>query len=204
MIYITGFWDFSYSIKKFLKRYAWLLISLAAVFVIGIIWGVSAAAATPYEAAVGNGNYFLLRYIFDNRRLAYYLPLSLLFFCLSVLVIFALSRIIWLLPIVFVGCLIVGFRFAVPVVLLFRVGGFVTLPFLVVYSVFRLIYYFMLMCYACAIFGYMREFRRYGGKCDYRYQGAMSLCYLLIGIILIIVKCLTTHMLSSLISGVIL
>ena len=202
MIYVTGFWDFTYSVKLFFGRHKIPVIILGAIFVCGFVFGVSSAVAAPLEAGARYYNYFILRYLFHNRRFLYYLFINFAFFALALAVIFLFTRIVWLFPLLLLFFALAGFRLAVPIILLYRLSGPITLPFLIVFCIFKAAYFVKLWCYGAAMFRYTCELRRYGGGCDHRYLAVMTLCYIAAGLVLLTVMCIITHAFSALIAGV--
>ncbi|MCL2371057.1 MAG: hypothetical protein FWC80_07525 [Firmicutes bacterium] len=204
MIYVTGFKDFTYSINRFICRHRWLLIFFAVSFVTGIILGVSSAVSTYLNPIEAYSNYFLIRYLYFNRSFWYFYSLSLLFFLIILGAIFLCTRVVWLYPFIFGFFFIAGFRFAIPVILLVRVSGPITVPFLVFYCIFQIANFIWLFCYGGVLMRYSAELRGYSGRCDFKYIGLVSFCYFVVALILILVKTVIIHLLSAMIAGVVL
>jgi len=204
MIYVTGLWDFIYSIKLFIRRHRWLLAFFVVSFVVGIILGISSAVSTYLNPVEAYTNYFVIRYLYINRGFWYFYFLTVLFFAVCLGVVFLCTRVIWLYPLLFGLFFIAGFRFAVPVILLFRISGPIAVPFLILYCLFQIANYLWLFCYGSAMMRYAGEYRNYGGKCDYKYIGLMTLCYFIVLVVLILAKTIVVHLLSAMIAGVVL
>jgi len=182
----------------------WLLVFFITSFVVGIVLGVSSAVSTYLNPIETYTSYFVIRYLYINRGFWYFYFLTVLFFTLCISAIFLCTRVIWLYPLLFGLFFIAGFRFAVPVILLFRISGPIAVPFLIFYCMFQTANFLWLFCYGSAMMRYAGEHRNYGGRCDYKYIGLISLCYFIVLLILILTKTIIIHLLSAMIAGVVL